>query len=74
MIKVAKFGGTSMADASAITRSANIIKAEESRRYVVVSAPGKRFSQDTKVTDMLYACCHELELDGTCEDTFSKIR
>ena len=34
----------------------DIIRAEESRRYVVPSAPGKRFSGDTKVTDMLYKC------------------
>ena len=52
-IKVAKFGGTSMADAQAITRSADIVKADSARRYVVVSAPGKRFSQDITVTDML---------------------
>ena len=39
----------------------NIIRAEESRRYVVPSAPGKRFSEDTKVTDMLYKCYAEAE-------------
>lgn len=73
-ITVAKFGGTSMADAKAITKVAEIIKQDAKRRYVVVSAPGKRFSQDHKVTDMLYACYHDLQINGECKDTFDKIR
>ncbi len=73
-IKVAKFGGTSMADAKSITQVANIIKSDASRKYVIVSAPGKRFSQDIKVTDMLYACYHDLEINGECKSVFSKIR
>ncbi|MDE6211488.1 MAG: aspartate kinase [Clostridia bacterium] len=73
-ITVAKFGGTSMADAKAITKVAEIIKQDSKRRYVVVSAPGKRFSQDHKVTDMLYACYHDLQINGECKDTFDKIR
>lgn len=73
-ITVAKFGGTSMADAKAITQVADIIKQDKKRRYVVVSAPGKRFSQDHKVTDMLYACYHDLQINGECKDTFEKIR
>ena len=54
--KVVKFGGSSLADANQIQKAAAIIKADPQRRYVVPSAPGKRFSADTKVTDMLYAC------------------
>lgn len=54
--KVVKFGGSSLADANQFIKVANIIKADESRRYVVPSAPGKRDSKDTKVTDMLYSC------------------
>ncbi len=53
--KVCKFGGTSMADGNVILRAAEIVRAEAERRYVVVSAPGKRFSGDIKVTDLLYA-------------------
>ena len=53
-IKVVKFGGSSLADAEHFRQVASIIKADPSRRYVVPSAPGKRFSDDTKVTDMLY--------------------
>lgn len=56
MIKVVKFGGSSLANAEQFRKVAEIIKAEESRRYVVPSAPGKRFDSDTKVTDMLYDC------------------
>ena len=54
--KVVKFGGSSLADAAQFKKVADIILAEESRRFVVPSAPGKRFSSDTKVTDMLYSC------------------
>ena len=52
-IKVCKFGGTSMADGSTIQRVASIVTSDAARRYVVVSAPGKRFSGDIKVTDFL---------------------
>ena len=55
-VKVVKFGGSSLADAKQITKAADIIKSDEKRRYVVPSAPGKRFSDDIKVTDMLYNC------------------
>ena len=56
MKKVVKFGGSSLASAEQFRKVGDIIRAEESRRYVVPSAPGKRFSADTKVTDMLYQC------------------
>ena len=54
--KVVKFGGSSLASAEQFVKSANIIKAEKSRRFVVPSAPGKRFDGDTKVTDLLISC------------------
>ncbi|HJC62196.1 MAG TPA: aspartate kinase [Candidatus Blautia merdavium] len=56
MKKVVKFGGSSLASAEQFKKVGAIIRADESRRYVVPSAPGKRFSNDTKVTDLLYAC------------------
>lgn len=56
MRKVVKFGGSSLANAEQFEKVGEIIRSEESRRYVVPSAPGKRFSNDTKVTDMLYQC------------------
>lgn len=55
-IKVVKFGGSSLADAKQFEKVAAIIKADPARRYVVPSAPGKRFSGDDKVTDLLYRC------------------
>lgn len=61
-VKVCKFGGTSMANANNINDIADIISKDKSRRYVVVSAPGKRFGADRKITDMLYACYHDVEV------------
>lgn len=55
-IKVVKFGGSSLADAKQFKKVADIIKSDKNRRFVVASAPGKRFSEDIKITDMLYAC------------------
>ncbi len=63
--KVVKFGGSSLADANQFRKVADIIKSDEKRKYVVPSAPGKRFSDDIKVTDMLYKCC---ELAGSGVD------
>lgn len=61
MKKVVKFGGSSLANAEQFKKVGEIIRSEESRRYVVPSAPGKRFNGDTKVTDMLYACYEAAE-------------
>ena len=54
MLKVLKFGGSSLADAAQFKKVKAIVMAEPERRYVVVSAPGKRFSGDDKITDLLY--------------------
>lgn len=56
MKKVVKFGGSSLASAEQFRKVGDIIRADESRKFVVPSAPGKRFSDDIKVTDMLYGC------------------
>ena len=61
MKKVVKFGGSSLASAEQFTKVGDIIRADVERRYVVPSAPGKRFDKDTKVTDMLYECYHLAE-------------
>ncbi len=61
MKKVVKFGGSSLANAEQFQKVGNIIRADEDRCYVVPSAPGKRFSDDVKVTDMLYDCYHTAE-------------
>lgn len=56
MKKVVKFGGSSLASAEQFKKVGDIIRADESRKFVVPSAPGKRFPEDIKVTDMLYGC------------------
>ena len=63
MSKVVKFGGSSLASAEQFKKVGAIIRAEKERRYVVPSAPGKRFSKDTKVTDMLYQCYDLAEME-----------
>lgn len=63
MKKVVKFGGSSLADAKQFQKVGAIVHADPSRIYVVPSAPGKRFSGDTKVTDLLY-CCYDLAAEG----------
>ena len=75
-LKVCKFGGTSMADGNIILSAAKIVKADPARKYVVVSAPGKRFGGDIKVTDLLYACSDHFESGDKAafEETFAKIR
>lgn len=54
MSKVVKFGGSSLADANQFQKVYRIINEDKERRYVVPSAPGKRFKDDTKVTDLLH--------------------
>ena len=71
---VCKFGGTSLADGNNIKRAAEILLSDPARKYVVVSAPGKRFSEDVKVTDLLYACYQESAQTGSCGEAFAKIR
>ena len=55
-LRVAKFGGSSVADAIQIEKIKDIILSSDERRYIVVSAPGKRFDDDAKITDLLYLC------------------
>ena len=60
-IKVAKFGGSSVADGIQMTKTKQIIEQDPDRRYVVVSAPGKRYESDNKITDILYLCKTHIE-------------
>ncbi len=60
-IKVAKFGGSSVADGIQLTKTKQIIQQDPDRRYVVVSAPGKRYETDNKITDILYLCKTHIE-------------
>ena len=69
--KVVKFGGSSLADAEHFKQVASIIKADPNRRYVVPSAPGKRFSDDVKVTDMLYTCYSMVKNHENIDDYYA---
>ena len=70
---VTKFGGSSLADAGQFAKVKRILALDPARRYVVPSAPGRRFKEDEKVTDLLYRC-HELAARGEdYQETFDKI-
>ncbi len=72
--KVVKFGGSSLASAEQIKKAVAIIRADETRRFVVPSAPGKRFSDDTKVTDLLIKLYSESASDASFDATFETIK
>ena len=72
-LKVAKFGGSSVADASQIRKIKRIIEGDEEIRFVVVSAPGKRFDEDSKITDLLYLCVTHIEHKLEYEQVFKLI-
>ena len=74
MKKVVKFGGSSLANAEQFKKVGDIIRSDESRRYVVPSAPGKRFSADTKVTDLLYTCYGKAEAGEDFTDVLTEIK
>ncbi len=72
-IKVLKFGGSSVADAIQLRKVKEIVDADPDRKYVVVSAPGKRFSDDSKVTDLLYLCKSHIDNNVSPEHIFQVI-
>ena len=72
-LKVAKFGGSSVADAIQIEKTRKIIEADPERRYIVVSAPGKRFDSDNKITDLLYLCKAQIDLSAPYDQVFQVI-
>lgn len=72
-IKVLKFGGSSVADAIQLQKVKNIVMADPDRKFVVVSAPGKRFSDDSKVTDLLYLCKTHIDNNFTPDHVFQVI-
>ena len=72
-IKVAKFGGSSLADAAQFKKVKDILLSDPSRRFEVPSAPGKRFSNDVKVTDLLYQCYRQVEKGEDMQGVFSLI-
>ena len=73
-MKVCKFGGTSMATVASILNVKSIIESDSERKYVIVSAPGKRFSSDIKITDLLYSAYQEKLETGSCAHNIALIR
>ncbi len=74
MLKVLKFGGSSMADAHQLAKVRSIVESDPGRRVVVVSAAGKRDKNDHKITDLLYLCHAHLQYGVSCDAIFGMVR
>lgn len=71
---ITKFGGSSLADANQFKKVKDIIISDPARRYVVPSAPGKRNSKDTKITDLLYLCHAHVSAGISLDDVFNHVK
>ncbi|NFE83165.1 aspartate kinase [Clostridium botulinum] len=71
---ITKFGGSSLADAVQFRKVKNIITANKSRKYIVPSAPGKRTSKDSKITDLLYLCHAHINVGISLDDVFNHVK
>lgn len=74
MLKALKFGGTSMADAGQYEKIRDIVRADPARRVVVVSAAGKRFPDDNKITDLLYLCHAHMQFAVSYDSIFAAVK
>jgi aspartate kinase len=72
-MKIAKFGGTSLANAEQIKKVSQIILADSNRKIIVVSAPGKTTKEDTKVTDLLITCAEKYVKDQEAEQELKAV-
>jgi len=72
-VKVTKFGGSSVADAIQLAKTKDIIMSDPDRKYIIVSAPGKRYNEDNKITDLLYLCKTHVEHNLPYEQVFQVI-
>lgn len=73
-MKVSKFGGSSLASSEQMRKVEQIVKSDDERQFIVVSAPGKRSSDDIKITDMLYTCSSEAKAGKSIKEPFGIIR
>ena len=73
MLKVLKFGGTSMASAAQYAKVRAIVESDPARRVLVVSAAGKRNREDHKITDLLYLCHAHIKYGVSCDSVFGMI-
>ena len=74
MLKVLKFGGSSLASGETFEKVKKIVEADESRSIVIVSAPGKRHSKDMKVTDLLYLCQAHIKYNANFDHLYEEIK
>lgn len=74
MIKVLKFGGSSLSDSTQFAKVKNIVESDDLRQVVIVSAPGRRNSKDSKITDLLYLCHAHLKYDVPFDNILDMIR
>ena len=74
MLKITKFGGSSVADARQFSKVKSIIEADPDRKYVVVSAPGRRFHSDSKLTDLLYLLDAHRQYHVDASNVFAMIK
>ena len=74
MLKVTKFGGSSLCDSAGFSRVREIVLADPARRVVVVSAAGRRHAADHKITDLLYLCHAHLQYGVSCWDSMAQDR
>jgi len=74
MLKVIKFGGSSLSDSSQFAKVKNIVESDDSREVVVVSAPGKRDSSDNKITDLLYLIHAHIRYGVSYENVLGMVR
>lgn len=72
-VRTVKFGGSSVADGIQLTKTKDIIQADHDRRYIIVSAPGKRFEGDNKITDLLYLCQTHMEQNIPYDQVFQVV-
>lgn len=73
MLKVCKFGGSSLCDSAAFLRVKELVLSDPARRVVVVSAAGKRHAADHKITDLLYLCHAHLQYGVSCQELWRRV-
>ena len=73
MVKIVKFGGSSVANATQFTKVKNIVESDEARQFVVVSASGKANKEDNKITDLLYLCHAHIKYNISCDPIYKMI-
>lgn len=74
MLKVVKFGGSSLSDGKQFEKVKMIIESDAGRRVVIVSAPGRRNAGDSKITDLLYLCMAHIKYDVSADEIFDKVK